>query len=52
MIDTRPMRLTNNIARRAWLRLASTQNKTPIAPQYLEEIEKARARRTAVPKKG
>jgi hypothetical protein len=51
VIDTRPMRLTNSVARRAWLRVASTQAKTPIAPQYLERIEKARARRIELPKK-
>lgn len=51
VIDTRPMRLTNSVARRAWLRMASSQAKTPIAPQYLERIEKARARRLESPKK-
>jgi hypothetical protein len=45
------MRLTNSVARRAWLRVASTQAKTPIAPQYLERIEKARNRRLEGSKK-
>jgi hypothetical protein len=45
------MRLTNSVARRAWLRVASSQTKTPIAPHYLERIEKARARRLENPRK-
>jgi hypothetical protein len=45
MIVTRPMRLKNSMARRAWLRIASAPSKTPIAPEYLARIEKARARR-------
>lgn len=52
MIDTRPIRLTNNIARRAWLRLVANQPKPYIAPRFIARVEKDRASKIAsVPKK-
>ena len=51
MIDTRPIRLTNSIARRAWLRIASAQAKAYIAPRFLTQVEKERANKTVAPKK-
>jgi len=51
MIDTRPMRLNNNIARRAWLRLASAPPKAYIAPRFLTRVEKERAGKVIVAKK-
>lgn len=51
MIDTRPIRFTSSIARRAWLRLASTQPKAFIAPRFLNQVEKERASKVVVPKK-
>lgn len=51
VIDTRPIRFNNSIARRAWLRLVSTQPKAFIAPRFLNQVEKDRASKVVVPKK-
>ena len=52
VIDTRPIRLTNNIARRAWLRLVANQPKAYIAPRFIARVENERASKIAsVPKK-
>lgn len=51
MNDTRPIRLTNSIARRAWLRVASEQAKAYIAPRFLTRVEKERAGKVVSPKK-
>jgi hypothetical protein len=47
VFDTRPIRLKNNIARRAWLRQVSTstQAKSPVAPEFLAKVEASRARK-------
>jgi len=51
MNDTRPIRFTNSIARRAWLRIASAQTKAYIAPRFLTRVEKERASKIVAPKK-
>lgn len=52
MNETRPIRLTNSIARRAWLRIASAvQPKPYIAPRFLTKVEKERASKVIASKK-
>jgi hypothetical protein len=51
VIDTRPLRFTNSIARRAWLRLVSAQPNAFIAPRFLTHVEKERDRKVVLTKK-